>query len=141
MTLDQANQQIQACAARMNAAYHQVVFDEWAVMSFKNRSGRILSYTGPRREDFQKNFANDIKELRVELLNNTHGVGDFEFSRHGVGTGVEAFMIVGLGLYLICNNTTLSMDEIAKNPLWLNAQVPFAELGDQFRASPVVLPG
>jgi hypothetical protein len=29
------------------------------------------------------------------------------------------------------------MDEIAKDARWLNAQVPFAELGDALRASPV----
>jgi hypothetical protein len=29
------------------------------------------------------------------------------------------------------------MDGIAKDPLWLGAQVPFAELSDKFRADPV----
>jgi hypothetical protein len=139
MNLEQANQRIQKCAGRMNAAYKQVVFDEWAVVSFMERKGKILSYTGPRREDFQKNFANDIRELRVELLDNTHGVGDFEFARHGVGTGVEAFMIIGMGIYLICNNTKNSMDGITKDPLWLGAQVPFVELSDEFRADRVVV--
>ena len=139
MNLEQANQRIQKCADRMNSAYKKVVFDEWAVVSFMERKGRLVSYTGPRREDFQKNFANDIKELRVELLDNTHGVGDFEFARHGVGTGVEAFMILGLGIYLICNHTGKSMDDITKDPLWLAAQVPFVEMSDQFRADRLVL--
>jgi hypothetical protein len=139
MNLEQANQRIQKCADRMNSAYKKVVFDEWAVVSFMERKGRLVSYTGPRREDFQKNFANDIKELRVELLDNTHGVGDFEFARHGVGTGVEAFMILGLGIYLICNHTGKSMDDITKDPLWLAAQVPFVEMSDQFRANRLVL--
>jgi hypothetical protein len=31
------------------------------------------------------------------------------------------------------------MDEIAKDARWLNAQVPFAELGDAVQASPVTL--
>jgi hypothetical protein len=139
MNLEQASQRILKCAERMDTAYKKVVFDEWAIVSFMDRKGKILSYIGPRREDFQKNFATDIKELRVELLDNTHGVGDFEFARHGVGTGVEAFMIIGMGIYLICNNTKNSMDGITKDPLWLGAQVPFVELSDEFRANRVVV--
>jgi hypothetical protein len=139
MNLEQASQRILKCAELMDKAYKQVVFDEWAIVSFMERTGKILSYIGPRRDDFQKNFAADIKGLRVELLDNTHGVGDFEFARHGVGTGVEAFMIIGMGLYLICNNTTKSMDDITKDPLWLGAQVPFVELSDEFRSDRVML--
>lgn len=138
MTLEQANQLIQHCAERMNSAYHGVVFDEWALVSFMERTGKLIAYTGPRREDFQKNFAADVKDLRVELLSNTHGIGDFEFARHGVGTKAEAFMIVGQGIYLICNHTARSMEDITKSPLWLNAQIPFVELSDQFRASRLV---
>ena len=137
MTLDQANQHIKACADQMNARYHQVVFDEWAIVQFPQRRGNLLAYTGPRKEDFQKNFASDLNELRVGLLSNTHGIGDFEFSRHGVGTKVEAFLIIGQGIYLICNHTGRSMDDITKDPLWLNAQIPFVELSDRFRADPL----
>ena len=137
MTLDEAVKLIKHCAGQMDAAYHKVVFDEWAIVSFGDRKGRILAYLGPRREDFKANFASDIKDLGVALLSNTHGVGDFEFARHGVGTKAEAFMVVGAGIYLICNNTVATMDVIAKDPLWLAAQVPFVELGDKFRASAV----
>jgi len=31
------------------------------------------------------------------------------------------------------------MDAIAKDPKWLNAQVPFAELGDRLRMSPLLI--
>lgn len=137
MTLDQASQSIKECASQMNSLYHQVVFDEWAVVKFAQRKGQLLSYTGPRKEDFQKNFVSDLNELRVGLLGNTHGVGDFEFARHGVGTKVEAFLILGQGIYLLCNHTSRSMDDIAKDPLWLNAQKPFVELSDIFRADPL----
>jgi hypothetical protein len=123
----------------MNSVYHDVVFDEWAIVNFMERSGRILSYVGPRRDDFQKNLLADLASLRVELLNNTHGVGDFEFARHATGTQVEAFMIVGQGVYLICNHTSRSMETITKNPLWLAAQVPFVTLSDTFRRDRLVL--
>ena len=137
MTLDQANQFIQACADQMNARYRDVVFDEWAIVKFVQRQGQVLAYTGPRRDDFQKNFASDLTELRVGLLSNTHGVGDFEFARHGVGTKSEAFLVIGQGIYLICNHTSRTMDDITKNPLWLNAQISFAELAEKFRADPL----
>jgi len=139
MTLEQANELVKACASRMDTAYRGVVFDDWWIVSVKDRQGELVSYTGPRREDFQKNFADDIKELRGELLGNAHSVGDFEFARHGVGTKIEAFIVVGQGLFLICNHTGLSMNEIAKNPLWLGAQIPFAELSERFGADRLVL--
>ena len=81
----------------------------------------------------------DLEALRADLLAGNYSIGDFEFSRHGVGTGFEAFMVLGEGLYLICNNTVSSMNDITKNPKWLNAQVPFAELGDNVRAHPLKL--
>jgi len=45
---------------------------------------------------------------------------------------------VGDKLYMICNNTALSMEMIAKESTWLGAQVPFVELSEKFRASPLV---
>jgi hypothetical protein len=33
------------------------------------------------------------------------------------------------------------MDSIAKDPRWLNAQVPFAELSDSIRANPLSVLG
>jgi hypothetical protein len=66
-------------------------------------------------------------------------VGDFEFTRQESGTGFESFLVLGRDLYLFCNNTQHSMDDLARDPKWLSAQVPFVELADQIRASPVVL--
>ncbi|MBC8097404.1 MAG: hypothetical protein H7Y43_16485 [Akkermansiaceae bacterium] len=137
MTLDEANKQIQTCANLMNDRYGQPVFNEWAVVSLVHQQARILSYTGPRNDEFLKNFADDLGTLRTELLKPTYTIGDFEFARHAKGTSFEAFVVMGKGVYLICNNTGTSMDEIAKSPRWLNAQVPFAELADNVRDNPV----
>ena len=137
MTLDEANKQIAACAQQMNDRYGRVVFDEWAIISLARHQARILSYSGPRNDDFLKNFANDLGALRASLMNAEGHVGDFEFARHGTGTGYEAFVVLGPGVYLICNNTRDSMNEIAKDPRWLNAQVPFAELAEKLGASPL----
>ena len=137
MTLDETIRDIRGCAKQMNERYGKMVFDEWAVISLAHHQARILTYAGPRNDDFLKNFANDLGALRAELLDAKYSVGDFEFARHGEGTKFEAFMVLGAGIYLICNNTQSSMTEIAKNPRWLDAQVPFAELGDTVRSNPL----
>jgi len=138
MTLDQAKKNIQNCAEQMHARYQKPVFDEWAVISLADQKGLALAYIGPRKEGFKQNFLEDAGSLRVGLMADKYQVGDFEFARHGVGTGFESFMVLGKGLYLICNNTSQSMDAISKDPLWIAAQEPFVELSEKFRADPLV---
>ena len=137
MTLEQIINQVKTCAKQMDARYGQTVFDEWAIVSLAENRARVLFYSGPRNDAFLQNFVKDLGALRAELLTGKYGAGDFEFARHGTGTGFESFMVVGPGLYLICNNTHESMDTIAKNPRWLGAQVPFAELGEKIRGNPL----
>jgi len=137
MTLDEICGSIRACASQMNARYGSVVFDEWAIVSLERNRARILFYIGPRNDDFLKHFVTDLGVLRSSLLDAAYGAGDFEFARHGVGTGIEAFLVLGQGMYLICNNTAESMEGIGKNPRWLGAQVPFAELAEKVRAHPL----
>jgi hypothetical protein len=137
MTLDQATKLIESCAGQMNARYKKVVFDEWAIVSMADHKGRLLAYIGPRKEGFQENFLTDVGALRQGLHSQEYSVGDFEFSRHGLGPAFESFMVVGKGLYLICNNTVQSMDGITQDPLWLAAQVPFVELSEKFQSEPL----
>lgn len=137
MTLEEANQAIRATVEQMNAHYGNTVFDEWTVLSLHETGSRILSYTGPRKEDFQKNFATDLDALKAELTSRQFGIGDFEFARHAGGTHFDAFLVLGRGFYLICNNTRASMDTITKDTRWLAAQVPFVQLSDKIRANPV----
>ena len=137
MNLDEIINRIAACIGQMDALYGGVVFDEWAVVSLVHNKTRIVKYTGPRNDDFLKNFAKDFGALRKELHDSNYGCGDFAFARHGVGTSFEAFMVLGGGFFLICNNTRETMDSIAKNPRWISAQVPFAELGDKVRSDPL----
>lgn len=141
MTLDEISAKIKACAQQMNTRYGGTVFDEWAVVSLAENKARVLFYTGPRNDEFLHNFVKDLGPLRVALHDAQFGVGDFEFSRHGVGTRIEAFIVLGEGFYLLCNNTQNSMDAIAKNPRWLEAQVPFVGLADTIRANPLVITG
>jgi len=139
MTLEEATKQIRLCGQKMNELYGKVVFDEWVIISLAQHKARILFYVGPRNDDFLKNFATDLGSLRAELLDGRYMVGDFEFSRHGIGTGFEAFVVLGEGIYLICNNTKQSMEEITRDPKWLNAQVPFAELSEAMAPDPLAI--
>ncbi|HXC35002.1 MAG TPA: hypothetical protein VNV43_03955 [Candidatus Acidoferrales bacterium] len=141
MTLDETFEEIKACAGHMDTRYGNTVFDEWAVVSLVENKARVLAYIGPRNDEFLQNFVKDLGALRAELHAEKYSVGDFEFNRHGVGTGHEVFMVLGSGLYLICNNTRESMDSIAKNPRWLNAQISFAELSDRVRSNPLNFSG
>ena len=139
MTFEEIGDQIKTCAAAMNSRYGSMVFDEWAVVSLMENKARVLFYTGPRNDEFPKHFAQDLGALRADLLGGTFGPGDFEFSRDAVGTKFEAFLVLGRGFYLLCNNTGTSMDRITKNPRWLGAQVPFVELAEKMRANPLAV--
>ena len=137
MTLDESTRLIKDCASRMNDLYEDVVFNEWTIVQLADQKGKILSYIGPRKDDFLKNFLSDVEALRSELMSLKHDSGDFEFARHGGGTHFDAFMVLGEGTYLICNNTAQSMNEITKNTRWFSAQVPFVDLSEKIRSNPV----
>ena len=137
MTLSQSLDSVKRCADQMNARYGKTVFNEWAIVSLQRGRERIVSYDGPRKEHFQKNFVHDLGSLRTQVLHGKHEPGHFDFARHEVGTAFEAFVCVGEELYLICNHTQTSMHEIAQDARWLDAQKPFAELTEQFRAQPL----
>ena len=134
MTFSETTVQVKRCAENMNARYGSVVFDEWAVVSLQRGRVSLVSYQGPRRESFQKNFVSDLGGLRAEVLTTKHAPGHFDFARHATGTDYEAFICAGDELYVICNNTRSTMDDIAKDARWLDAQKAFAELTEQFVA-------
>src|SRR6266446_10285615 len=116
MILDQAKNLIKRCAEQMHGHYGKPVFDEWAIVSFADHKGHVLAYIGPRKDGFKQNFQTDAGSLRAGLLNEEYNIGDFEFARDGVSTGFESFLVIGKGVYLICNNTLDPMEEITKDP-------------------------
>jgi hypothetical protein len=116
MNLEAAIREMTSCAVELNARYGSEVFDEWAILSVATGKFGLLNYQGPRLSGFRKDFAKDAEGLQEAFGAQHYAVGDFEFARHGVGTGFEALMVLGEGLYLICNNTGASMDQIASNP-------------------------
>jgi hypothetical protein len=134
MTLSEALDLVKRTSDSMNARYGKTVFDEWAIISLQRGHERVVSYQGPRKEGFQKNFVNDLGGLRAEILTTKHEPGHFDFARDNVGTSFEAFVCAGDELYVICNNTQSSMNDIAKDGRWLDAQKAFADMTEKFRA-------
>ena len=135
MDLAAARTHIAAALARMNAAYGQPVFDEWAVLAIGDKG--VLAYTGPRPEKFRRDMPEDAVPLRAEAAGQPSGVGDLVFALEAAGTRYDAFMRLGEASYLVCNHTTKSMADIRANPSWLKVQPTLFELGEKFRADPL----
>lgn len=127
---------IQACGARMTALFGSPVFDEWAILKL-NGITTVAYYSGGRPSEFLATFARDSVALGQEAGGRAYAPGEFEFARESGGTAFDAFLVLGGGCILVCNNTKFSMAEIRKNPAWLKAQVPFVEMTERFRADPV----
>jgi hypothetical protein len=140
MTLEAAISAVQGHAQRINELYQKTAFDEWAIVVIMGVKGRILHYSGPRKQDFQMNFARDVGAFAAEFRNPEQHIGDFHFARHALGTHCDAIVVMGEGVFLLCNNTTDSMAKICQDPLWLSAQVPFVEMSEQFRSDPLFHP-
>lgn len=137
MKLEAARSHITAALGRMNALYSKTVFDEWVIVSLQENRGSVLAYTGPRGERFLREFAGDIAPLRAEMTGKPFAVGDFEFSAEGAGTRFDACVRIGEASYLLCNHTGKSMEEIRRDPRWLQAQRAFVDLSERFRRDPL----
>jgi len=140
MTLDEAINAVDTQMRRMKEIYRKPVFDEWAIVAVLGGKARALHYSGSRREEFLECFSQDAQAFGTDLRRPAHNLGDFDFARHGEGTRFDAYLVVGEGLFLLCNNTRQSMTTITQDPLWLSAQVPFVELSEVFRSKPLVYP-
>jgi hypothetical protein len=75
--------------------------------------------------------------LRDELRDVHHTYGEFFFERDASGTKFDAMLVLGEGLFLICNNTAEGMSEITAEPKWLGAQKSFLKLSEKFRTHPL----
>jgi hypothetical protein len=140
MTLDEAINAVDTQMRRMKEIYRKPVFDEWAVVAMLGGKAKALHYAGSRREEFLRQFSQDAQVFGSDLRRPAHNLGDFDFTRQGEGTKFDAYLVMGEGLFLLCNNTGQSMATITRDPLWLSAQVPFVELSEVFRSNPLVYP-
>jgi hypothetical protein len=138
MTLDESVATVRSYLTRMDAAGGEVIFDEWALLTVFGGKARILHYHGPRREAMPSALAEDLGSFAHDLVVGGQDMGHFEFSPTAAGRAFDAYVVVGEGAYLICNNTTRSMADIREHPNWKRAQVPFAELSERFRTNPLM---
>jgi len=136
MDLAAARTHITSALARMNAAYGQPVFDEWAVLGLGGNHG-VLAYSGPRPDRFRREMPDDAAPLRAEAAGQPSGVGDIVFALEAGGTRYDAFVRLGASSYLVCNHTGKTIAEIRANPGWLKTQAVLFELGEKFRADPL----
>ena len=137
MNLTDARSAIVLALGRMNALYQKPLFDEWVLVKLAQEEGAILAYEGPRSESYQRRFKADIAPLQAEMLKRQMMIGDFEFSQAAQGSHFDACIRLGPAAYLFCNNLAKSMIEIRQDPLWLEAQKPFASLAMKFRSDPL----
>ncbi|HWA26725.1 MAG TPA: hypothetical protein VG734_13790 [Lacunisphaera sp.] len=137
MNLADARTAVVAALGRMNALYQKPLFDEWVLVKLAKEEGAILAYDGPRADTYQRQFKSDVAPLKNEMLQRQMLVGDFEFSQTAHGTHFDACIRLGPAAYLFCNNIAKSMIDLRKDPLWLEAQKPFAALATKFRSDPL----
>lgn len=131
MDLAAARTLVEQSITKMNQVYVRPVFDEWAIVRME-AAPEVLAYAGPREADFESQLQDDLVPLRNELAEAGDTPGEFAFSREAEGTSADAFIYLGSGCYLICNNTLKSMKEVTADPLWLKAQAPFVTLSERF---------
>ena len=136
MDLVVARTHIAAALARMNTAYGQTVFDEWAMLGLGGKQG-VLAYVGPRPDSFRRSLPDDAAPLRAEAAGQPNSVGDLVFAIETGGTRYDVFLRLGDASYLVCNHTAKSMADIRANPGWLKVQPVLFELGEKFRADPL----
>lgn len=137
MNLETASKNIELCRERMDALYHTPVFDEWVIVSFSRGKTDILAYVGPRAETFAKEFHRDSGPLFAEMQGKHYSAGDFEFVSQAHGSRFDACVCLGETIYLLCNNTQGSMGELRADARWREAQKPFVDLTEKFRADPL----
>ena len=137
MNLAAARSAIIPALGRMNVLFNKPLFDEWMLVKLAAEQGAILAYSGPRAETYQRKFKEDILPLRSALEQQKLGVGDFAFVHDATGTRFDACIRLGPAAYLFCNHTEKSMEEIRANPLWREAQAPFAKLSELFGTDPL----
>jgi hypothetical protein len=128
---------IESALITLETAIGEPVFDEWALVEKNSGGWKLIEYGGNRKTEFLAEFNTDVAALRNTLDPSKTHIGDFAFSHEGHGTGFDAHMCVGEGLFLLFNNTAKSTGDITSNPKWTNAQIHFAELLEAFIADPL----
>ena len=138
MDLDAAIRTIEKGFSRMNSVYGAVIFDEVAIVEL-GEDPRLLHYSGPRATVFLDELDTNTRELRQEMAVNPSTPGDFSFSREAGGYDIDAYIRLGGDCCLLCNNTQLSMEDVASRETWIDAQEAFFDTSQRFASDPLEL--
>jgi len=138
MKLDEARKRIQLGLFEVDAAYGDTVFDEWMIVHVAGLSREVVHYSGPRY-DRVGNFQEDLGPLRKRMQDRYH-VGDLEFAQNADGTAFDIVITAGVDIFLILNNTRMSLKAIARCETWPNSQLPLVKLAEEFHENPLELP-
>lgn len=139
MNLESAVSHIDRAFSKMAEKYGEAIFDEWVIVNFGTEDNAIIHYDGPRRDKMTATFTQDTRILRSMIRDKSMASGDFEFTKEAEGTGFDAILALGSGLFLLCNNTSLDMDVITKDPAWKLAQVDFVNLSEKFQTDELAM--
>lgn len=137
MTPSLAFDKIRTAFVRMDAFFGRTVFDEWAVLAVDGPRLSVLAYEGPRSATFAETLRRDLVKLQNDTQTERRDPGAFGFSRDADGASLDAYIVLGPSLFLVCNNTAHPISELALDPHWRQAQVPFADLAELFRHHPL----
>jgi hypothetical protein len=136
MNISAATDRIETALISLGTSVGEPVFDEWALVEKNDAGWRLIEYGGTRKNDFLAQFNDDIAALRGTLDPSNTCVGDFAFSHEGYGSGFDAHICAGEGIFVLFNNTAKSTGEITNNPKWTTAQTHFSDLMEAFIADP-----
>jgi hypothetical protein len=140
MKLETAISLIRESFTKLDEAYGRTVFDELAIVGLGGSKLELLHYEGPNEASFADEFADITYALRQELTaDQTGDGGEFSFTREGEGAHMDAYICLGPNVYLFCNHTDKSMQEITQDPQWLAAQGEFLNASQRFAVDPLVL--
>ena len=139
MNLKPAIARIQKSFAKMNEAYGRPVFDEIAIVQVSEATTLTLHYyEGAREAEFLNEMMEDSVALRNDVGDTRNNLGgEFGFTREGGGEGIDAYICLGPRIFLLCNNTAQSMEEVTKDARWLQAQGEFLNASQYFAVDPL----
>jgi len=141
MNLESAIARIKKSFTKLNEAYGRPVFDEIAIVQATEVTSLSLKYyEGPREADFLNEMMEDSVALRNDVGDTRNNLGgEFGFTREGGGEGIDAYICLGPRVFLLCNNTAQSMEEVTKDARWLTAQGEFLNASQFFASDPLQL--
>jgi hypothetical protein len=92
----------------------------------------VLHYSGPRYEHSPADSPNDLRPLAAELVDQSGRDGNVDFAKDGVGQKFDVLITIGIGLYIILNDTHGSCEELERQPNWGTVRNELIELGQHF---------